>query len=57
MQDKSKAVNECKELDDGSDLLDDLDWLPKNHEIKEVIYFGKFLAVSSWEELLKHVSG
>ncbi len=25
MQDKSKAVNECKELDDGSDLLDDLD--------------------------------
>lgn|GEM_PF-4343854 len=57
MQDNSKAVNECKEYDDGSDLLDDLDWLPKNHELKAVIYFGKLLAVSSWEELRKHVSG
>ena len=57
MQDKIKDVDECKEYDDGSDLLDDLEWLPQNHELKAVIYFGKYLAVSSWEELRKHVSG
>lgn len=57
MRDKGKAINKCEQYEDGSDLLDALEWLPENNELNAVIYFGRFLAVSSWEELRKFVSG
>jgi len=56
MHDINRDRDICKQYDDGSDLLDDIEWLPDHHNLKMVFYSGKRLPIKSWEELRKHVS-
>jgi len=57
VRDVKKDCDRAIGYEDGSDLLDALDWLPDNNELLAVLYNGKYLEVRTWEELRKHVSG